>query len=287
MPYPNLPDRRIAYNEDGTDVKIITIAGGTIVTLSAANMDEINDIDYTIFSFTQQDVDTYLVFFLPMALEVSGFFGLMGKGSTINKGPATIEGSNDTSNGVDGSWSAGTAYTPNSADDNFDSWRDNIATAEFSGVDYLVYRIKFEAAPFTELNFVAIAHLYGQPTAAPTVEADLPILFMDPDDSDNEFALPVDFGSVPAGTSSQKTFKVRNNHATLTANNIVLDVTDSDDIVRIGVSSGGPWLLQQTIVSLAPVTNSATFYIKSEGPAPPTPLEPKSVPIVATVGSFT
>ena len=92
MPYANLPDRALAYNEDGSDVKIVSAGAGTVKTLNAAEMDELNDTDYTEITFTEQAEDVYLVFFLPAALEVSAFFGVVDAKTTGDIAPTSIEG---------------------------------------------------------------------------------------------------------------------------------------------------------------------------------------------------
>lgn len=288
MPYPALPDRARPYHVDGTVVKAVTVAAGVIKTFNAADMLELNDEDFTAIAVSGvQDRDVYIVLFFPSAFEATAVFAMATQENTVRVAPTSIEGSNDTSNGVDGSWTAGTSYVPNSNTDDFDSWRKSIATVAFSGVDYLTYRIKFDPSAALEIDELNIAHLYGAPTAAPTAQADLPILFLDPDDSDNEFGLPHDFGDVKAGETEQKTFKVKNNHGSLTANNVQLDVTDPDDIIRFSTTSGGPWVITLAMGNIAPGASSATHYIKSEPPAPPTDLKPARAVIEATVGSWT
>ena len=290
MPYPALPDRAVPYNNDGSVVKIISAASGVIKTLSANEMDELNDEDQTVISFTQEE-DIYIVVFMFDAIEVAGLFA-MGNyddlGVPRNIAPVEIEGSNDTSNGIDGNWTAATSYTPNSSNFDFDEWRKSIAAVDFNSVEYKTYRIQFNNAPASrDIEDVIICHLYGKETASPSAEDDLPLIFSDPDDSDNRFGLPVNFGDVPAGTTIQDTFKIFNNHATDQANNVSLDVVDPDDIVRISENVGGPWVLQISGITIASQALSAEYHIKSEPAAPPTPLEPERASIEVSVGSWT
>ena len=291
MPYPALPDRVVPYNNDGSVVKVVNAGSGVIDTLSAGEMDELNDEDSVAIDTTDSGEDVYLVFFLADALEVTAIYALAqnaGIGVDENQSPVSVEGSNDTSNGIDGNWTAGTSYTPNDNNGDFDSWRKSIATIDFSGVEYGAYRIKF-THPGGIDNIIGyfLAHLYGIENATPSAEADLPLIFTDPDDGDARWDLPVNFGDVPAGTSQQETFKIFNNHATDQANNVSLDVIDTDDIMRISENVGGPWVLQISGITIASQALSAEYHIKSEPAAPPTPLEPERASIEVSVGSWT
>lgn len=291
MPYPVLPDRVVPYNIDGSVVKIVTAGEGVIDTLNDAEMLELNDEDRVAIDTVDADEDTYIVIFLADAVEVVALFA-MAQGAAIGHplhlAPTSIEGSNDTSNGIDGNWTAGTSYTPNTNTFDFDSWRKSIATVSFSNVEYATYRIKFVfPGGLDDIVGYYICHLYGLENASPTAEADLPILFIDPDAADARWALPVNFGDVPAGTSIQDTFKIQNNHGALQANNIQLDVIDTDDIMRIAENVGGPWVTNIAVGNLAAAAKSAVYHIKSEPAAPPTPLEPERASIKVTVGSWT
>ncbi len=289
MPYPALVDRVVNYNGDGSVVKVVTASSGVIYTMTAGNLDELNDEDTTLIAIPNTGENVYLVFFLADAVEVQALWALANSsvGGSPLLGPTSIEGSNDTTNGIDGSWTAGTSYTPNTDTNDFDSWRKSIATVDFSGVEYANYRILFtDPGGVDTIDDMIMAHLYGLENATPTAEADLPLAFIDPDAADARFALPVNFGDLPAGTSDQKTFKIQNNHASKQATTISLDVTDPDDIVRISDNSGGPWVTTYALGNLAVGAKSILMYIKSEPAAPPTPLEPERAYIEVTVGSW-
>lgn len=287
MPYPALPDRAIPYHLDGTVAKIITIADGVIHTPSAVELAELNDQDlvdvFTSVAYTGKDV--MLVFFFPEARDIAAIFGLCrADGGPL--GIDKVEGSNDTTNGSDGTWvtaSAPSGYNPDVAD--FDSWRKSIATLNFSGVAYQSIRVSF-AMGSGGANYRAfqMLHIYGQKDAGVTPDD---ILFLDAEAADVEFDAPLDFGDRPTGTSLQHQIKIKNASGTLTANNIDITVTDPDDIIRIGDTSSGPWVTTKNIASLAPGVKSAVIYVKCETPVPPTPLEPKRAAIDASVGSWT
>lgn len=288
MPYSALPDRVAPYDINGAVVKVVTAAQGTIQSLSAGEMLELNDVDLTPVSVeTDNQREIFLVIFLPDPIEVKGLFALSEKADVSQRGPTSIEGSNDTSNGLDGSWTAGTGSLNDDTSD-FDSWRKSIAAINFSSVEYATYRIMFdhtEGGVGGKYIGMVVAHLYGIPTT-PTAQADLPILFLDPDDSDNEFTLPHDFGDTLAGTSTVKSFKIKNNHGSLQATTVSLDVNDPDDIIRISTTSGGPWVTTIAVGNIAAGASSATHYIKTEPGAPPIDLKPVRAAIEVTVASW-
>ncbi len=287
MPYPALPDRASPYDINGAVVKVVTAAQGTIQSLNAAEMLELNDVDLTrVSTETINQREIFLVIFLPDPIEVTGLFALTDKNTNPFAGPSSIEGSNNTSNGLDGSWVSGTGSL-NDATADFDSWRKSVADVDFSSTEYATYRIKFDHRASTPDAFIGltVCHLYGVPTT-PTAEADLPILFLDPDAADAEFTLPHDFGDTLAGTSTVKGFKIKNNHGSLQATTVSLDVNDPDDIIRISTTSGGPWVLTIAVGNIAAGASSAEHFIKSEPGAPPIDLKPVRAAIEVTVGSW-
>ena len=52
------------------------------------------------------------------------------------------------------------------------------------------------------------------------------LLFLDPDNSDAEFAQPLDFGDVPRGQTQTDTIKIINNSGSLTANTVQITAND-------------------------------------------------------------
>lgn len=292
MPYPSLPDRALGYHKDGTIVKLVNATDGVVVSYTANDVDEMNDEDLVTIDAVERANKNQLIFFaLPYAIEVAGLNALLVTNTTpFLKAPTGIEGSNDTTNGIDGTWVAGTAgsgFNTNAGD--FDSWRKEIAPINFSGVAYSNYRVDFDVATGPGYKGVKFVHFYGV-GATPTAEADLPLLFLNALDSDNEFASPLNFGDVLTGTSATLgQIKIKNNHASLTANNVVLTIRDglSEDIVRLSTSSGGPFNLTETITSIAAGASSAVIFVKSESPAPPTTLKPQRTMIEVVAGSFT
>lgn len=283
MPYPTLPDRAIPYHMDGTVIKAISLSSGTMKNYSASEMEELNDQDYTDVEASRGDVnDERTVIFFPHKMDIYGLFGLAYCYDNWSE-PIDVEWSDDTTNGVDGTWQNVTAPSGfNGKTHNFDSWREDVADIEALGCTAL--RIHWEDNHTGVLDYkLRILHLYGQKTAG---EEPDDIIFLDPDNADAEFPTPMVHGDIPAGTSNILQFKIKNTSSSLTASNIDLVVNDPEDIVRISDSSGGPWNVSMNLSSLGPGATSAVYYVKAEAPAPPTALEPKRAPIEVTVGAW-
>lgn len=287
MSYPALPDRAIPYHNDGTVVKIVLQESGVLHDFTTAEMEELNDYDYnTVVDVGCQDIDrTFLVFHFPEKRTLTGIYA-MGLSCSGSKNAVTrVEGSNDTTNGVDGTWTeippaTGASFPPN--DWNFDSWRASI-TALNPADDYKSIRILFShSGGDARFRYVVIAHLYGHKASGETPDD---LLWVDPS-TGAELSLPLDFGPVPAGSSDILQTALKNASTSLTAQNITINVSDPDDIIRIGWSSNGPWELSLSITDLAPGAQSATIFVKAEPPAPPTPLKPHRAPILASVGAW-
>lgn len=287
MPYSAIPDRAIPYHIDGSVIKIINATTGVVKSFSSAEMLEMNDYDYTNTTFTS-GYEHYLVVFFPELRDIHAFFGVL---SVPDYAPAYhspvamdhLEWSADTTNGLDGTWTAATVsggYPVVTC--LLDDWRKGIKLVTgIAGAKAI--RCKTGDASH-RMDGVYILHLYGHKTAGQTPDD---IIFLDAENSDAEFAADLDFGDRPAGTSLIRQIKVRNTSATLTANTLVVTVVDPVDNIRVSDSASGPWTTSQSFATLAPATSSAIIYVKCETAAPPTPLGPMRAPIKAVVGAWT
>lgn len=284
MPYSVFTDRAIPYHLDGSVVKIIDLSVGVVKNLTASEMLELNDND--LVSIGVGAAASLLVVFFPELRDVSAIFALetgsVGLGLTGLTPISALKGSADSTNGLDGTWVDATL--PNgypAATTDFDGWRKGIkAVTGLAGIK----TIRFDLPQITGgTPILNILHLYGHKTAGQTPRD---ILFLDAENSDAEFAIPLDFADRPAGTSSIRQIKVKNVDPALTANTLVVEVVDPVDNIRVSDSAAGPWVTSKTFASLAPNTKSSIIYVKCETAAPPTPLGPMRAPIKATVGAW-
>lgn len=284
MPYTNFTDRAIPYHLDGSVVKIIKASIGVVKSLSAAEMLELNDEDLIAISVSQA-ADLLVVFF-PESRDISGIFALMtgntGLGTNGLRVITNLQGSADSTNGLDGTWVDATlpnGYPAVTSD--FDGWRKGIkAITGLGGVKAVRFTLPGDIVGIPTLN---ILHLYGKKTAGQTPRD---LIFLDPQNADAEYAIPLDFADRPAGTSAIRQIKIKNTSPTLTANNLTVESIDPVDDIRLADTESGPWVTTKTITSLAPNTAGAVIYVKCETDAPPTPLGPMRAPIKVSVGAW-
>lgn len=280
MPYSTFPDRGIPYHMDGTVIKFMNSTVGVTKTLSSGEMEELNDFDYTLISLTGSPF--YCVIFFPELRDITAIFGVLYRnfGSAyVAMELSGLQGSVDTTNGLDGTWTDATVAAYPAADISLDSWRKNIKpVSDLDGVK----AIRFT---YPNANWVGIyvLHLYGTKHSGETVDD---ILFLDAEDGDAEFAIPLDFGDRPAGTSEIHQIKLKNASPDKTASTVTLTVYDANDLIRVADSAAGPWNTSKQFASINANTASAVIYVKCETPAPPTPLGPQKPYIDVTVGSW-
>ena len=291
MPYSAIPDRAIPYHLDGSVVKFISGTLGVIKSFSEAEMLELNDTDFTAVNWGSSALNEAgnVVVFFPELRDISAIFAVLQSIATsgaIQAQPMNnLQGSADTTNGLDGTWVDATmtgGYPPYAL--GFDDWRKGLKT--FTGLTG-VKAIRFAATTVPSGFYsdgLRVLHIYGHKTSGETPDD---ILFLDAEDADAEFDSPLDFADRPAGTSVIRQIKVKNASASLTATNLVVTVVDPVDNIRVSDDAGGPWLTSQTFASLAAGASSAIIYVKCETAAPPTPLGPMRAPIKAVVGAWT
>lgn len=283
MAYPALPDHRMPYDNDGTLVYFGNAGVGA--TTASTNTDRLNMQDE---SYSTQGGTTgpdyngysYIWLFFPEQREVTGFYAYTpsSDGATF-----VVHGSNDTGNGLDGTWE--TASLPGGgvfSKTNDHDWRSKIRAVSFTGPKKNV-RVGFThgASPFYNGGSYAFLHLYGE-AAAGQMAHDL--VFLDPDlGAGVAFPAPEDFGDQPLGTTVVRPFRVKNTSASRTATNVNIQCNDSDFV--IGESSSGPWVVTINVASLAPGAETATLYIRCTTPAPGAALKPRFARILATCDS--
>jgi hypothetical protein len=279
MPYPALTDLAIPYHLDGSVVKLISPTTGVVKTFTADEMLCLNDEDATAINYPSSPGYKLVVFF-PELVAVTAIYAIL-----INAwGKAVIgelQGSADSTNGWDGTWVNATMPNGyNSSTDDFDSWRKSIVPVQsLSSVKV----IKFTGGG-DYYSGIEKLHIYGHKVAGQTPND---ILFLDAENSDAEFATPLDYGDRPSGTSVIRQIKLKNSSATLQAGNVDLTVVDPVDVIRISLSDTGTWVTTLNFASIAAGAKTAVIYVKCETPAPPTPLGPDRAPIKVTVGAWT
>lgn len=281
MPYAALPDRRMPYDNDGTIVYEGNLTSGAVTLRSGSALQNMQDDTYSnvagVGAARQNQVTAFL--FFPEQREVTAWYHY--RDNEGNNGTVAITGSNDTTNGLDGTWETASLPSgqPGSLTDVFD-WRTKIRPISFTGPKKNV-RVTAAAGSGgsggTTTQYFQFLHLYGE-AAAGAMAHDLE--FINHDDTPGvAFTAPEDFGDQPLGTTVVRQFRVKNTSATKTATNVNLQCNDAD--FTIGESASGPWVVTINIASLGPGAESATLYCRLTTPAVGAPLKPRFARIVA------
>lgn len=232
--YPDAPGRQMAWDDDGTVAYSFSCEfdadkadadpeapGAELTPTVMGNLNKaFNTSDYNtlVYDFGQvgQNGHMILVWIFPELRDIDGMFIACYSGAWYD---GDLESSANTTNGIDGTWAnqkSGSSFwhqTPSV----YRNYRDSseIFTLAVSGAKSL--RLWMEGSNVVEPEVYGV-HIYGEIASGQTPDR---ILFLDPDDSDNEFSKPLDFGDEPrGGTTNSDTFKIKNNSATLTAGSI-------------------------------------------------------------------
>lgn len=277
MPYPALPDHRIPYDNDGTIVYKGSTTGGATTLCSGAELLALQNISTGDGLSPNVDVRnagvTEMFYFFPEQREITGIFVALKTGEGDLTG---FQGSNDTTNGADGTWE--TASLPGGAPAGFftfDAWRSGIKPVSFTGPKKNLRFYNNGASGSGSSNWSTV-HLYGE-AAAGQMAHDL--VFINHDDTPGvAFTTPEDFGDQPLGTTVVRQFRIKNTSATKTATNVNIQCNDTDFVIS---EDGVNWVVTIVIPSLGPGVESNTLFVRCTTPAPGAPLAPRFARMVA------
>lgn len=280
MTYPALPDMRIPYDNDGTVMAYGSTFDGQLGYPTGAQEIGWQGLATNYPSGMSvpatHDYGCWWMFF-PEQREVTGYW-TVNVPQYLGSPFYQLQGSNDTTNGVDGTWE--TASTSAAAYTTLFDWRSGIKTVSFTGPKKVI-RMLFSGV-YSNASIAPYAlHLYGAKGTGQTPDD---IIYLDADNADAPFTAPIDFGDIPLGTSAIRHFKVQNTSATKTANTINIQCNDSDFIIS---SDGVTWVVTINIASLAAGAKSGTLYVRDTAPNPGGRLGPRFARIVTTVASYT
>jgi hypothetical protein len=284
MPYAALPDRRIPYDNDGSVVAQGDDFSGCIAWASNATMIAWQSTSYLnsyagpgyVYYSSQMTVFC----FFPEQREVSGMSNRIRNDLGTYYYYSSVSGSQDSVNGLDGTWE--TASLP-SGNANFTTayyWRSNIKPVSFTGPKRVVRG--HVTTGETRGKTMNLMHWYGEKGAGETPDD---IIYINHDDTPGvEYTAPEDFGDQPLGTTVVRQFRLKNTSGTKTANTINIQCNDTDFAIS---EDGVNWVVTINIASLSAGAESATLYVRSTTPAVGSSIGPRFARIVTTVGSYT
>ena len=270
MPYTALPDMRMPYDNDGSVVGDMHPTGGVQAWLSGAEKIALNGYDYASISGSGG-----AIMFFPEQREVTACY-IRSHDYYGNKAPYTsFQGSNDTANGLDGTWETATMGGGYPAWVNNYSWREGIKPVSFTGGKRT---IRYQGgSPYLEM-----AHIYGEKVAGQTPDD---IIYIDHETSPGVgYQAPEDVGDRPLGTTVTRQFRIKNTSGTKTANTVNIQCNDSDFVIS---TDNATWVVTINIGSLAAGAESSTMYVRNTTPNPGGLLGPRFARIITTVGSWT
>jgi hypothetical protein len=279
------------YHRDGTRIGYL-ISGvegfteGFSTWMTQSELQQFNDASLgTVFSgddLGKRVIKQYV--FFPEQREVTACYAAaIGSPSPV---PMVMHGSNDTTNGLDGTWETASfpGGNPAVASSSWslipvDGWRSGIKAVSFTGPKRVI-RCYYGASGDITIGAFGMFHLYGEKASGQTPDD---ILFID-DITDLEFQAPLDFGDRPLGTTVTRVFRLKNGSPSKTANSINLQCNDSDFAIS---SDGTTWVATLNFSSLAPGAETSNLYVRCTTPGPGAQLGPRFAEMVVTVGSWT
>jgi hypothetical protein len=192
-----------------------------------------------------------------------------------------VEGSNDTTNGQDGTWevAAFPSGTPavNNPDEN--SWRTGVKAVSFSEPKKTVRVVAQTSSYSFRPPRIKRIHFYGKKAAGQTPDD---VVFCDT--AGNELSALTDWGDRPEGTTVIKSLKVKNVSSSKIANAVNLQLNHKD--FALSFSDSGPWTTVLDIASIGPGSLSSTIFVRNALEPPLLLLGPDAARLIATVGSW-
>jgi hypothetical protein len=263
--YPDAPAPRMAYDLDGTVG--FTLSGSTPSVMSQTTLNNGN-LDNSGVWLTDSANYTRIGLIFPQLRDVVGFVALI-RNETIN-----FETSTNTTNGSDGTWSSAGSYASGSLVDII-GYKDRLRTVQtvnWTGIKAV--RFFHSGSTFGNVDDAGRFHLYGNIVSGETVDRLRiwhPTLDEPLDDNTSADASHLDWADVVRGTTADKTFRVKNNSATLTANSVnittnVLHEASPTIASQITYSSGGSFASSVNLGNLAPGAISSLVTVRRNTP---------------------
>ena len=271
--YPDQPSRRMAWDDDGTVVYALKdentdgdpgLGGAPPSTLTLVEQnstakkvlnndanDEYGDVSIP----TVREYGSWVYLFFPEDREIDGYyFNAHASGGTIW---SYLSMSSDTTNGIDGTYTAIGTQVKATLDVKPD-YRNSFQTAAETGKNSVLVQHGLASGLSVQSAGIRAVHVYG--TISPGETPDR-LVYLDTLASDAEFTKPLDYGNIGRGTGSIRTFKVKNNSGSLTANTVQItseDINGGSDMFTFstdGIADQGT----KTLGNIGPGSNVLTY----------------------------
>lgn len=270
--YSDVPAPRLAYDRDGTAMSHLVTNTSTVQQLTVGELVQLNDEDsgavnnYGWYG-NVGGVQYGLAFIFPELRDIAGY---LTQGGTIGASRGDLQTSVDTTNGLDGTWvTQDTSWDSAGGAANLIPMRENITTTAFSGIKGLRVLTNMGTGGSRSILF-HVFHLYGTKTdftGLDTLRMWHPTLDQPLDTSSPANGAHLDWGDAAQGTTGDKTFRIKNNSASLTANSIDVTTevaTNASPTLQsqITYSDGGAFASTINIGNLAPGVISSVITVR-------------------------
>lgn len=277
--YPSYPDHRMAYHLDGTQVYRVNSSG--ISTLVSSTEVQYLNNESPRPTETVNLAPGYLVFMFPQLRDISTYL-YIGTGYDITSGSSqglrgVFQTSTDTTNGVDGTWTtvhnsfiqaySWYQYSGDGAVSPY--YRSNIPSmSPITGVK----AIRFQSAQYYygDNLIIGALHLFGSLTSGETPNR---LDLWHPTLDQRVNASHFDFGDRNRSTTTDISFRVKNQSSTQTADSIAVSMATLTDLSPTAIGNytlnlnGGSFASSQTISSLAPSAISDVLTLRLTNPS--------------------
>lgn len=280
MPYADLPGHRFALDKDGS-IAFRIMNDNSLVVLNSTETAEMNDEDDSAYISGNSPVWVGWVF--PQTRTILGVF----QGGYDNDSGGNDEQwlySTDTTNGQDGTWTellptlGATQSAPT-----LGRWRSAIRTCNQAGVKG-VKTVRGSTYSFQGTN-ISTVHVYGTIDGGPTDRLALWHPTLDQQLAANDF----NWGDIGQGSTADKTFRVKNLSATLTASSITVSLdalTHTTMATQHSLSDDGSTFgTTISITTLAPGVMSSVLTLRRSTPSNAA-IGPHAMRVLATAASW-
>lgn len=284
--YADVPAPRMAYDRDGT--VLVQVYAGAATTLAQSSIENINsESDSAIYSTYANDIPPrQFVLIFPQQRNIAAFFSAVRASWTS----CQIQTSPDTTNGIDGTWTTQTSVPDRTSVSIVH--RTAVTTVNWTNVKGLKIGWFSTSGNAQRADFYAL-HLFGRATDISSLDMLRPwhpTLDEPLDDLNSADGAYLDWGDVARGTTQDRTFRIKNNSATYSANDIVVTaqaLTNTTPSVpaQMTFSTGGAFSTSLNIGALAPGALSSMITIRRTTPTNAV-LSLWTVRVVADPGSW-
>lgn len=263
--YPDVPAPRLPYDLDGSVLFFHDIASGSVTLQANTVAQALNKETGGAGAMSYNSGSRYRGIIFPSPRTIEAYF-IQLVGNTYQWGYGAMQVSADTTNGLDGTWT--TIESNWGFNANISTYRTAIRS--ISGATNII-AMRFLASPGggSVSNTWGAFHLYG--TWLPTGEY---VRFWHPTLDQPLGGADLDFGDVRQGTSSTKSFRLKNISASMTAiDTVVSDEAPTDFTPSLppqydySIDGGVNYAQAPTIPSIAPGAISGVITVRRTTPA--------------------